>query len=89
MSERVPPLAGLPETVNGKSLAWAQGNLEREQCVSCGVLQVIREDVQAILCGRCSLILSQGTVHMPKPRQTTLLFQAKNRRGRVRRNLVG
>ena len=90
MRALTPPLAGLPEAFTGQPLAWTQGPLDRDQCVCCGLHQEIGRDVQAILCGRCSLILSNGAVRMEKPRLLTLAFtrHALSRSQKLRRNRI-
>lgn len=58
-----PPIAGVPESHNGRALAWTLRKLEPWECVSCGLPQkeyMKRKTVEAVLCGRCAMILADA-----------------------------
>ncbi len=82
-----PPLAGLPETFHGKALAWTwPGHLDPWRCVSCGRPQAEylgRRDVEAVLCGRCFMILADDSPEVEDPltpEERALVTQRKRRR---------
>ncbi len=66
-----PPLSGLPETFHGKPLAWTwPGTLDPWRCVCCGRVQaeyLDRKDVEAVLCGRCFMILADDAPEAEDP----------------------
>ena len=76
-----PPLFGLPRTINGRPMAWTLGPLHPHDCACCGQRQKgLDATVRAVLCGRCSLVLSDAFANVPKETITPEKKHARNRR---------